>query len=148
MITHDNWQRIKEIFDSAQKLSAAERPDFLDHACGDDTSLREEVEALLTADASNEDFLNSPAYHFAAEILVETEFSAGQEIGRYTVLCPLGFGGMGQIYLAEDAKLKRKIALKFISQQFATDPQRVQRFEQEALAASALNHPNICVIHE
>jgi serine/threonine protein kinase/Tol biopolymer transport system component len=148
MITHDNWQRIKEIFDSAQKLSAAERPDFLDRACGDDTSLREEVEALLTADASNEDFLNSPAYHFAAEILVETEFSAGQEIGRYTVLCPLGFGGMGQIYLAEDAKLKRKIALKFISQQFATDPQRVQRFEQEALAASALNHPNICVIHE
>ena len=148
MITHDNWQRIKEIFDSAQKLSAAERPDFLHRACGDDTSLREEVEALLTADASNQDFLNSPAYHFAAEILVETEFSAGQEIGRYTVLCPLGFGGMGQIYLAEDAKLKRKIALKFISQQFATDPQRVQRFEQEALAASALNHPNICVIHE
>src|SRR6185436_2832190 len=130
------------------KLSTAERSNFLDRACGDDKSLREEVEALLTADASNEDFLNSPAYHFAAEILVETEFSAGQEIGRYTVLCPLGFGGMGQIYLAEDTKLKRKIALKFISQQFATDPQRVRRFEQEALAASALNHPNICVIHE
>src|SRR6185312_4590840 len=150
MITHDNWPRIKEIFDSAQQLSRAERPDFLDHACGDDTSLREEVEALLTADAGNEDFLSAPAYEFAASIIAgeETEFSAGQKIGPYTILCPLGSGGMGQIYLAEDAKLRRKIALKFISPQFASDPQRVRRFEQEALAASALNHPNICVIHE
>src|SRR6185503_12640663 len=150
MITHDNWPRIKEIFDSAQQLSRAERPDFLDHACGDDTSLREEVEALLTADAGNEDFLSAPAYEFAASIIAgeETEFSADQKIGPYTILCPLGSGGMGQIYLAEDAKLRRKIALKFISPQFASDPQRVRRFEQEALAASALNHPNICVIHE
>lgn len=148
MITHDNWQRIKEIFQSAQNLSEAERSDFLNKACGDDASIREEVEALLTADASNEDFLSAPAHEFAASILVESEFSAGQKIGHYTILCPLGSGGMGQIYLAEDAKLRRKIALKLISQQFASDPQRVQRFEQEALAVSALNHPNICVIHE
>ena len=80
--------------------------------------------------------------------VVESEFSAGQKIGPYTILCPLGSGGMGQIYLAEDAKLRRKIALKLISPQFASDPRRVSRFEQEALAASALNHPNICVIHE
>src|ERR1044071_8801553 len=113
MITHDKWQRIKEIFQSAQELGAAERVEFLNEACAGDESLREEVEALLTADASNEDFLNYPAYEFAAEILLETEFSAGQEIGSYTILCPLGFGGMGQIYLAEDAKLGRKIALKF-----------------------------------
>ena len=148
MITHDSWQRIKEIFQSAQNLSGAERSDFLDQACGDDPSLREEVEALLTADESNEDFLNLPAYEFAASIMVESEFSAGQKIGPYTVLCPLGSGGMGQIYLAEDARLQRKIALKLISQQFASDPRRVSRFEQEALAVSALNHPNICVIHE
>ena len=150
MITHDSWQRIKEIFQSAQELTPEERWDFLDRACGDDQSLREEVEALLTADASNEDFLSAPAYEFAASIIAddETEFSAGQKIGTYTILCPLGAGGMGQIYLAEDAKLRRKIALKFISQQFASDPARVNRFEQEALAASALNHPNICVIHE
>src|SRR6185503_12377767 len=145
MITHGSWQRIKEIFQSAQSLSGAELSDFLDKACVDDSSLREEVEALLTADASNEDFLNVPAYEFAASILVESEFVAGQKIGPYTVLCPLGSGGMGQIYLAEDAKLRRKIALKLISQQFASDPRRVERFEQEAVAASALNHPNICV---
>jgi len=150
MITHDSWQRIKEIFQSAQELKPEERSDFLDRACGDDKSLREEVEALLTADDSNEDFLSAPAYEFAASIIAaeETEFSADHKIGPYTILCSLGSGGMGQIYLAEDARLRRKIALKFISQQFATDPRRVQRFEQEALAASALNHPNICVIHE
>ena len=150
MITHDTWPRIKEIFQSAQELKAEERPEFLDRACGDDKSLREEVEALLIAAGSNEDFLSAPAYEFAASIIVdeEAEFSAGQKIGPYKILCPLGSGGMGQIYLAEDTKLHRKIALKFISQQFATDPGRVQRFEQEALAASALNHPNICVIHE
>src|SRR6185369_11624646 len=150
MITHDSWQRIKEIFQSAQELTPEERSDFLDRACGDDKSLREEVEALLSADATNEDFLSAPAYEFAASIIAgdETEFSGGQKIGPYTILCPLGFGGMGQIYLAEDAKLRRKIALKFISPQFATDESRVQRFEQEARAVSALNHPNICVIHD
>ena len=155
MITHDSWKRIKEIFLSAQELTPAERSDFLDQACSDDPSIREEVEALLTADAGNEDFLSAPAYEFAASILAEkelggeeNEFSSGQKIGRYTILCPLGSGGMGQIYLAEDAALHRKIALKLISPQFAHDARRVHRFEQEALAASALNHPNICVIHE
>jgi serine/threonine protein kinase len=150
MITHDSWKRIKEIFHSAQELAPAERADFLEEACGDDPSIREEVEALLTADAGNEDFLSAPAYEFAASILTgeENEFSSGQKIGRYTILCPLGSGGMGQIYLAKDSKLDRNIALKLISPQFAHDGRRVHRFEQEARAASALNHPNICVIHE
>jgi len=114
MITHDSWKRIKEIFHSAQELDPAERSDYLDQACGDNPSIREEVEALLTADAENEDFLSAPAYEFAASILAgeENEFSSGQKIGRYTILCPLGSGGMGQIYLAEDAKLLWKIAIK------------------------------------
>lgn len=150
MITHDSWNRIKEIFLSAQELDPAERSEFLDAACGDDRSIREEVEALLTADAGNDDFLSAPAYEFAASILTgeENEFSGGHKIGRYTILCPLGSGGMGQIYLARDAALSRNIALKLISPQFAHDARRVRRFEQEALAASALNHPNICVIHD
>jgi serine/threonine protein kinase/Tol biopolymer transport system component len=150
MITRDSWPRIKEIFQSAQELKPEERSDFLDRACGDDKSLREEVEALLVADDSNEDFLSDPAYELIAGIIVpeETEFSADHKIGPYTIKCSLGSGGMGQIYLAEDTRLHRNVALKFISQQFANDPGRVRRFEQEALAASALNHPNICVIHE
>ena len=150
MITHDRWQRIKEIFQSAQERTPAERFDFLNEVCGDDQSIREEVEALLTADASNEDFLSAPAYEFAAGMLADeaAEFSAGQKVDRYEILCPLGSGGMGQIYLAHDEQLGRKIALKLIAREFATDPRRVLRFEQEARAASALNHPNVCVIHD
>jgi serine/threonine protein kinase len=150
MITHDRWQRIKEIFYSAQDRTPAERSDFLDEVCGDDASMREEVEALLTADADNDNFLTSPAYEFAAGMLDDepSEFIAGQTFGRYEILCPLGAGGMGQIYLARDTQLGRNIALKLIAQEFATDSRRVLRFEQEARAASALNHPNVCVIHE
>src|SRR6185369_15846827 len=150
MITHDRWQRIKAIFHSAQDRESAERSDFLNEVCGDDPSLREEVEALLTADAGNDDFLSSPAYEFAAGMLADepSEFLAGQKIGRFEILCSLGAGGMGQIYLAHDANLGRKIALKLIAREFATDARRVHRFEQEARAASALNHPNVCVIHE
>jgi|GEM_PF-504669 len=150
MITHDRWQRIKEIFHSAQERPPAERPDFLAEVCSDDSSIREEVEALLTADAGNENFLTSPAVEFAAGMLASeaAEFAAGERVGRYEILCSLGAGGMGQIYLARDAQLGRNIALKLISQDFAADPRRVLRFEQEARAASALNHPNVCVIHE
>jgi serine/threonine protein kinase/dipeptidyl aminopeptidase/acylaminoacyl peptidase len=150
MITHDRWQRIKEIFYSAQDRTRAERSDYLDEVCGDDAWMREEVEALLTADEDNDNFLTSPAYECAAGMLDDqpSEFVAGQTVGRYEVLCPLGSGGMGQIYLARDTQLGRNIALKLIAQEFATDSRRVLRFEQEARAASALNHPNVCVIHE
>jgi len=153
MITHDRWQRIKEIFQSAQEKTPTERIEFLNEVCADDKSIREEVEALLTADDSNEDFLSAPAYEFAAGMLSDeepdgSEFANGQRVGRYTILCPLGAGGMGQIYLAQDDQLGRKIALKMIARAFATDTRRVLRFQQEARAASALNHPNVCVIHE
>ncbi|MEN3328167.1 MAG: eukaryotic-like serine/threonine-protein kinase [Acidobacteriota bacterium] len=150
MITHDRWQRIKEIFISAQDRPPAERSDYLNEVCRDDPSVREEVEALLAADADNDDFLSSPAYEFVEGMLAgePSEFLAGQKIGRFEILCSLGAGGMGQIYLAHDESLGRKIALKLISREFATDPHRVHRFEQEARAASALNHPNVCVIHD
>lgn len=150
MITPDRWPRIKAIFISAQVRPPAERSDFLNEVCGDDPSVREEVEALLTADANNDDFLSSPAYEFAAQLFADepSEFHPGQKIGRFEIECSLGVGGMGQIYLAHDANLGRKIALKLIAREFATDPRRVLRFEQEARAASALNHPNVCVIHD
>ncbi|HEX2268460.1 MAG TPA: protein kinase, partial [Pyrinomonadaceae bacterium] len=70
------------------------------------------------------------------------------KVGRYTIQRLLGIGGMGQIYLAHDERLGRNVALKFISREFATDPRRVRRFEQEARVVSSLNHPNVCVIHE
>lgn len=150
MITHDRWQRIKEILHTAQQLPPAERSDFVKRICGSDRTMLREVESLLIADAGNEDFLNEPAYEFVAGMLADedSEFSAGQKVGRYTILSPLGKGGMGQIYLARDTALGRKIALKLIFPEFSSDLGRVRRFEQEARAASALNHPNVCVIYE
>ncbi|HEV7682864.1 MAG TPA: protein kinase [Pyrinomonadaceae bacterium] len=150
MITPERWQRVKAIFLSAQSSAPAERAAFLEEACDGDEVVRVEVESLLAADSTNDDFLSAPAYELAAEMLAEEkpEFVAGEAVGPYTILSLLGAGGMGEVYLAHDPRLDRKIALKVISFNFARDDARVRRFEQEARAASALNHPNVCVIHE
>src|SRR5436853_3252269 len=74
--------------------------------------------------------------------------TAGTRLDRYEILSPLGAGGMGEVYLALDTRLKRKVALKLLPAAFTQDADRVRRFEQEAQAASALNHPNIITIHE
>jgi serine/threonine protein kinase/Tol biopolymer transport system component len=150
MITQEHWQRIKAIFHSAQECAPADRASFLNTACGDDDSIRQEVESLLAADETNEDFLRAPAYELMAGVLADkkAEFVAGQEIGPYTILSSLGAGGMGEVYLAKDARLGRKVALKLLPFDIARDRRRVRRLEQEARAASALNHPNVCTIHE
>jgi serine/threonine protein kinase/Tol biopolymer transport system component len=150
MITHEHWQRIKAIFHSAQEYVPADRASFLNSACGDDESIRQEVESLLAADETNEDFLRAPAYELMAGVLADkkAEFVAGQEIGPYTILSSLGAGGMGEVYLAQDSRLPRKVALKVLSADVARDERRVQRFEHEAEALARLNHPNVCMILE
>lgn len=150
MVTPERWQRIKDLFNSALARSAAERQQFLSEACHDDQSIREEVESLLFAHDEDESFLNAPAYELASEMLAKSgsELMPGDHIGPYTMLSSLGVGGMGEVYLAQDSRLGRKIAIKLLAPKFATDELRVQRFELEARAASALNHPNVCVIHD
>src|ERR1044071_5842841 len=103
MITHERYQRVKEIFFSAQGYhTPAERSAFLTEACGGDTAMREELESLLSAHENNADFLSSPAYEFAAGMLADEtrEFSPGQEVDQYKIECFLSSGGMGQIYAA------------------------------------------------
>ena len=150
MIRDERWQRIKAIFNSAHSIAPAERASFLDEACGGDELIRSEVESLLVADESNDDFLNAPAYEFAAGMLDDEEagLAVGQVIGRYRILSVLGKGGMGKVYLALNTSLGKKVALKFLSPEFARDTNRVLRFEREARLASAPDHPNVCVVHE
>ncbi len=150
MSTRKHWQQIKAIFHSAQDYAPADRASFLDRACGDDYSIRQEVESLLTADETNEDFLGTPAYELMAGVLGDekTEFVPGQEVGPYKILSSLGHGGTSEVYLAQDSRLPRKVALKVLAAEIARNERWVQRFEHEARAASSLNHPNICMIHE
>jgi serine/threonine protein kinase len=149
----ERWQQIEAIYQTAWERDAAERAAFLDEACAGDEELRREVESLLAADEQakeSEGFLNQTALQVAAQALAgDTARSlVGRKIGRYQILSLLGAGGMGEVYLAQDHRLGRKLALKFLPQEFTRDQERVRRFRQEARAASALNHPNIITIFE
>jgi serine/threonine protein kinase/Tol biopolymer transport system component len=149
-MTADRWQTIDRVFHSTLECAPEKRANFLRQACGDDQALRAEVESLLRAHEQDGSFLDLPAYEVAADFLTDAlgGLFAGQQIGPYKILSPLAAGGMGEVYLAQDTRLGRKIALKLLPPDFARDQHRVRRFAQEARAASALNHPNVCVIHE
>src|SRR5258708_27453764 len=146
----DRWQTIDRLFHSTLACAPEQRAGFLSQACGDDEALRVEVESLLRADAQDGSFLDSPAYEAATGFLADVfgELLPGQEFGRYKIVSRLVRGGMGGVYVAQDSRLRRQIALKILLPDFAKDQHRVRRFEQEARAASALSHPNVCVIHE
>src|SRR5258706_14701523 len=148
-MTPEHWQRVKEVFDSALKLEPAERAGFISEVSGEDEGLRKEVESLIAFHEKDGNFLDSPAYEAAAEMLTnDPDLRTGQKIGHYEILSTLGRGGMGEVYLARDTKLSRKVALKVLPGAFTQDQERLRRFEQEARATSALNHPNILTIFE
>src|SRR6266849_1139327 len=149
-MTADRWQIIDRLFHSTLECAPEKRASLLSQACGDDQELRTEVESLLRAHEQDGTFLDLPAYEVAPDFLADAlgGLLAGQQIGPYKIISSLASGGMGEVYLAQDTRLGRKIALKILPPDFAKDQHRVRRFAQEARAASALNHPNVCVIHE
>jgi eukaryotic-like serine/threonine-protein kinase len=149
-MTPERYKQIGQICYAALQLDADQRAAFLTQACAADAELRHEVESLLANQEQAESFIETRAFNVAAKALAAAEAVplAQQKIGRYEVLSLLGQGGMGEVYLALDARLGRKIALKLLPAEYTQDVGRVRRFEQEARAASALNHPNIVTIYE
>ncbi len=148
-MTPERWRRVDELFHSALERDGAARAAFLAEACAGDEALRGEVERLLAAHEKDSSFIDSPAYA-DTELLVDDQsvLTAGQRLGPYKVISHIGSGGMGEVHLAEDIRLGRKVALKLLRAEFTADQDRLRRFRQEARAASALNHPNILTIHE
>ncbi len=144
-------KRIEEIYHAALEIQPDKREAFFNGSCGADENLRREVESLLSFEESTDNFIDSPPESLAAEMFAEQENRTSlinREIGHYKIVKLLGRGGMGEVFLAEDTRLDRKIALKFLPENFAQNDERMRRFVQEAKSASALNHPNIITIYE
>ncbi|HMS43460.1 MAG TPA: serine/threonine-protein kinase, partial [Pyrinomonadaceae bacterium] len=154
MMTPDRWKQIDELFDAVLDLPEADREAFLSSRTNGDEDLRREVLSLLNANKETESFLNKSAMNIAAKNLANEEtavFNANlinKSIGNYVIEKLLGAGGMGEVYLAKDEKLRRKVALKILPSEYTTDDERVKRFQMEARAISALNHPNIVTIYD
>jgi eukaryotic-like serine/threonine-protein kinase len=143
------WQRVKEIFEGALERQGAEREAFLDRTCDGDTEIRTEVDSLLRSYEVAGSFMEAPAVAQAADDLAtEQKLTPGQRIKHYQIVDLIGEGGMGEVYLATDTILGRRVALKVLPAFVSKDPERLRRFTQEARAASRLSHPNVCVVHE
>ena len=150
LMTPERYQRISEIFHKALELSPEERKAFLEIACANDVSLRREVDAVLNANDKSTGFMDAPAYQAAADLLVadKPQLQPGQRFGAYRIVSFVNRGGMGEVYLAHDPRLGRKVALKILPQEVAGDKARMLRFVREAKAAASINHPNIAHVYE
>jgi serine/threonine protein kinase len=146
----ERYQQAGELFNAALELSPPARAAFLARVCAADAGLRAEVESLLGAHEQTGRFIDEPPAAEAARLMaiLDAQARTGQLIGRYRVIRLQGKGGMGEVYLAEDTQLIRRIALKLLPPESTRDDTRVRRFIREARAASALNHPNIIAVYE
>lgn len=143
-----NWDRIQSIFLQALDLSPEQRAAFLDTACVDDAEVRREVESLLTHDGASEQQIAEALNGTVRSLFEAATIKSGTKVGDYEIRKLIGSGGMGEVYQARDVRLVRDVAIKVLPSFLTNDPDRLRRFEQEAQAAAALNHPNILAVHQ
>src|SRR5262245_32656552 len=153
MLDRERWERVESIYHAALEREPDTRADFLDQACDGDAEIRREVTSLLEFDGQASGFIETPAMGMAARELASIQTSSTSaelngELGYYRLLKRIGQGGTGDVYLAVDTRLDRKVALNVLADDLTGDPERVSRFKQEARATSALSHPNIVTIFE
>jgi hypothetical protein len=143
------WARAREVFDAALARERSERSAFLDEACAGNPRLRAEVASLLAAHDRSGDFIERPVFEAAADLLVarDNELVDGRVVGPYIIRHEIGRGGMGVVYLADDTRLSRRVALKALPPELCGDGRRRERLRQEARAAAALSHPGIATVY-
>jgi eukaryotic-like serine/threonine-protein kinase len=146
----DRRNRISELYHAALARPVGERSGFVKQACEADEALRQEVESLLGYESASARFLETPAVAVMAGALggaPNRPQRVGRQLGPYTIVAPLGAGGMGEVYRARDSKLGRDVAIKILPSHFTADPERRSRFAREARLLAALNHPHIGAIY-
>lgn len=149
-MNEERWARIEDLFQRAADLAPDQRPAFLASVCAGDEDLRREVESLLAHDDSKDNLVGA-AVEQAVERLPDKSVLSrdlvGQHVGPYAIIGLIGKGGMGRVFKARDTQLNRSVAIKALPAEHFADPERKQRFLQEAKSASALNHPNIVTVY-
>ncbi|HEY7545190.1 MAG TPA: serine/threonine-protein kinase, partial [Blastocatellia bacterium] len=146
----ERWKQVESLDGAALERDVAQRAQFIEQACAGDDELRREVERLLSAHGHASQFLGSPALEVAARSVARDQEPplVGSSFGHYRILSLLGAGGMGEVYLAEDTHLRRRVAIKIVPSEYTRNRDRLLRFQQEARAAGMLNHPNIIFVFE
>ena len=146
-IPPDDWARVRSVFEHALTVPESERSDYVAGACSGSAGMRQQVERMLASHAKATAFLETPIAVSLADLTVATNLE-GTQIGPYQLGARIGAGGMGEVYSARDTRLGRTVAIKVLPSHIANDPQARERFDREARAIAALNHPHICVLHD